>query len=71
MSSLPARRVSYLSASEADCQVMSRTAVLTDELWARIEPVLPPLKGGPAVTGAWSPSADLGQNGVSPAATVP
>lgn len=24
---------------------MSRTRVLTDEMWARIEPVLPPLKG--------------------------
>ena len=24
---------------------MSRTAVLTDEMWARIEPVLPALKG--------------------------
>ena len=24
---------------------MSRTEVLTDEMWARIEPVLPPLKG--------------------------
>lgn len=24
---------------------MSRTAVLSDEMWARIEPVLPPLKG--------------------------
>ena len=25
--------------------VMSRTQVLTDEMWARIEPLLPPLKG--------------------------
>jgi transposase len=24
---------------------MTRTAVLTDEMWARIEPVLPPVKG--------------------------
>lgn len=24
---------------------MSRTVVLTDEMWARVEPVLPPLKG--------------------------
>src|SRR4051794_41501648 len=24
---------------------MSRTALLTDEMWARIEPVLPPVKG--------------------------
>ena len=24
---------------------MSRTAVLTDEMWARVEPLLPPLKG--------------------------
>lgn len=24
---------------------MSRTAVLTDEMWAQIEPLLPPLKG--------------------------
>ena len=24
---------------------MSRTAVLTDEMWARIEPLLPPVKG--------------------------
>ena len=28
-----------------DPVVMSRTQVLTDEMWARIEPLLPPLKG--------------------------
>ena len=28
-----------------DCGDLSRTAVLSDEMWARIEPSLPPLKG--------------------------
>ena len=29
---------------------MSRTQVLTDEMWARIEPLLPPLKGPMGMT---------------------
>lgn len=28
-----------------DCGQMTRSAVLTDEMWARIEPELPPLQG--------------------------
>ena len=28
-----------------DCGPMTRSAVLSDEMWARIEPVLPPVKG--------------------------
>ena len=33
------------------CECMTRDAVLTDEQWARIEPLLPPVEGrdGPAV----------------------
>ena len=34
-----------LSGVEACSVVMSRTQALTDEMWARIEPLLPPLKG--------------------------
>jgi transposase len=28
---------------------MSRRAVLTDEMWARVEPLLPPVKGAEVV----------------------